>query len=472
MCPRSSPATGRHFDLPPVTSWKTPEVSELLAPGCEMHTGCGTGRVWAAALFLLAVHAVLLAYSATRHSPTLNEPAHLVAGLRIWRFGRYELYRVNPPMTKMIAALPVLAAGCEEDWRRMYDYPGARLEFELGADFIRANGERSFRLFTLARWGCIPISLVGGLFCFLWSRELWQSNLAGLLSLLLWCFEPNTLAHAELITPDCAAAGFGVGASWLFWRWLRQPSWTRAVAAGSLLGVAQLTKMTWVILFGLWPVLWIFAARFSRPQHSRQPHSAGAFQLAAILVIGLYVLNLGYCFDGTFTPVGDYLFVSRVFTGHEEPGEVGNRFADSWAGEVRLPLPRHYLLGLDLQMRDFEDYPSPSYLWGEWKQGGWWYYYLCGLLFKVPHALQGLFLLAVVLWCTRRRWRGADRTADAAAASLPNTKSLILLAAPALVVFVLVSSQTEFNHHFRYVLPVFPFVFVFCGIAARWVTES
>ena len=48
-------------------------------------------------------------------------------------------------------------------------------------------------------------SLIGGLFCFAWSRELWQSNSAGLISLTLWCFEPNILAHGELITPDCAA---------------------------------------------------------------------------------------------------------------------------------------------------------------------------------------------------------------------------------------------------------------------------
>ncbi|MGC1272603.1 MAG: hypothetical protein WBC44_02760 [Planctomycetaceae bacterium] len=122
---------------------------------------------------LLAIHAGLLAYGATRHSPTLNEPGHLVAGLAMWEFGRFEVYRVNPPLTRLIAALPVLAAGYEMDWRRFYEGSGARPEFALGADFIKANGERAIWLFTIARWACIPISLLGGTFCFLWGRELY-----------------------------------------------------------------------------------------------------------------------------------------------------------------------------------------------------------------------------------------------------------------------------------------------------------
>ncbi|MDQ3331009.1 MAG: hypothetical protein M3552_10190, partial [Planctomycetota bacterium] len=119
---------------------------------------------------LLAVHAGLLAYGATRHSPTLNEPGHLVAGLAMWEFGRFEVYRVNPPLTRLVAALPILAAGYEMDWSRFYDGPGARPEFALGEDFVKANGERSIWLFTIARWACIPFSLIGGVFCFLWGR--------------------------------------------------------------------------------------------------------------------------------------------------------------------------------------------------------------------------------------------------------------------------------------------------------------
>ncbi|MDQ3332738.1 MAG: glycosyltransferase family 39 protein [Planctomycetota bacterium] len=400
---------------------------------------------------LLSVHAGLLAYAATRHSPTLNEPGHLVAGLSYWEFGRFEVYRVNPPLTRLVAALPVLAAGYKMDWSQFYDGPGARPEFALGSDFVKANGERSIWLFTIARWVCIPFSLLGGTFCFLWGRELYGAA-AGLVSLTLWCTDPNILAHAELITPDAAATTFGIGAGYTFWRWLKVPTWSRAAFAGVLLGLLQLSKMSWLFLFGLWPVLWmIWRASGMHPPETNMRQQV--LQLAAALLLGLYVLNFGYLFDGSFTQLRNFTFVSEALAGDEHAGVGGNRFTNSWIGQLPIPLPEQYVLGLDSQERDFDDYGQPSYLRGEWKDGGWWYYYLYGVLVKVPHGTQLLILAGGILALRRIRimaWR-----------------HLVVLTAPCIALFSIVSSYTEFNHHFRYVLPCSGFVFVVAGGAVQ-----
>ena len=66
-------------------------------------------RVWFLVGGLLVIHACLLGYGAWVHSPTFDEPGHLVAGLGNWESGRFELDRVNPPLTRMMAALPVMA---------------------------------------------------------------------------------------------------------------------------------------------------------------------------------------------------------------------------------------------------------------------------------------------------------------------------------------------------------------------------
>lgn len=124
-------------------------------------------------LGMLAIHTLLLGYSAYVHSPTLNEPGHLVAGLSHWKFGRFELYRVNPPLVRMVAALPVMAVGYEEDWTGFYEGPGARPVFGMGEDFVAANGERTFFLTTIARWACIPFSWLGAIICYLWARDLY-----------------------------------------------------------------------------------------------------------------------------------------------------------------------------------------------------------------------------------------------------------------------------------------------------------
>lgn len=445
---------------------------------------------------LLLVHAGLLAYSATRHSPTMNEPGHLVAGLTHWKFGRFEVYRVNPPLTHYVAAIPVMLAGYNEDWSGFYDSPGARPEFKMGEDFIRANGERSIWLFTIARWACIPFSLIGGLFCFFWSRELWGNNLAGLISLTLWCFEPNILAHGELITPDCAASAFGLGACYLFWRWLKVPTWGRVLAAGSVLGLAELTKASWIILFGLFPLLWLFwrwtesrrkaresAADASSPSTMPIPWHRSCSQLACILLLGLYLLNLVYGFDGSFTQLKKFEFVSHALGG-KKPGTPGNRFRGTWLGEFPMPVPKQYLRGIDLQKKDFEDYGQPSYLRGEWKDGGWWYYYIYGLTVKTPHGSQLMLVLAVVTLACFWRSVGRDRpfpsigtslkSGDSTVLEAPEAPSrvrlrdLVVLLFPPAVLMVLVSSQLEFNHHVRYVLPVVGFAYVFAGICSWW----
>ena len=125
---------------------------------------------------LLCCQAVLLAYCACRHSPTWNEPAHLVAGLAQWRFWQFDTYSVNTPLVHFVAAIPVILAGYEDDRERIFTGPGDRPEYVMGDKFVEANGKRSLTLFIFARWGCIPICLCGGICCFLWSKELWQSS--------------------------------------------------------------------------------------------------------------------------------------------------------------------------------------------------------------------------------------------------------------------------------------------------------
>lgn len=438
------------------------------------------------AVFLLTAHAALLAYSATRHSPTMLEPALLASGLSHWEFGRFELYRVNPPLVRMVAALPVMASGYKADWTRFYDTPGARPEFSMGADFIAANGERSIWLFTIARWACLPFSLIGGLFAFAYSRELWRSDAAGLLTLTVWCFEPNILAHAELITNDVACTSLGIGATWLFWRWLKEPTWGRAGWAGLVLGIAELTKSSWLMLFVLWPLLtlvWWLASR-QRPERchlsaentqtaASQPSTLSLLsQLTVLLALALYILNLGYLFNGSFTRLKNFEFISSSLTGLEKSGDVGNRFQGSILGEIPVPLPKQYVLGLDTQKYDFESWDRPSYLRGEWKQGGWWYYYLYGLWVKVPHGIQLLWFMAFgyPLWrrCTKGRPNSQiqEQTESRPTAILDSRHSvldLLVLLIPGLALFVLVSSQVKMNEHFRYVLPMIGTLAVFGG---------
>jgi hypothetical protein len=56
---------------------------------------------------VILIHGGLLAFSAIVHSPTYSESMHLPAGLSHIHLGRFVVYRVNPPLARTVAALPI-----------------------------------------------------------------------------------------------------------------------------------------------------------------------------------------------------------------------------------------------------------------------------------------------------------------------------------------------------------------------------
>jgi hypothetical protein len=96
-----------------------------------------------------------------------------------------------------------------------------------------------------------------------------------------------------------------------------------------------------------------------------------------------------------------------------------------------------------------------SYLRGEWRTEGWWYYYLYGLLVKTPLGTLAVCGLAVVSCLFPGR-------------PAPGWRDELVLLLPGLAILAFVSSQTGFNHHLRYVLPALPFLFVWAGRVAAY----
>ncbi len=417
----------------------------------------------AVACLLLLAHSSLLAYSATCHSPTYLEPAFLASGVCAFTSGRFDLYCVNPPLPRLCAAAPAVLFGCDSTCTIEPAADGRRLEFTVGRQFVARNSHRIQTLIEWGRWATIPFGTLAGYLVFRWGADLYGRP-AGLLSLLLFVLEPNLLAHCELITPDSASISFGLLASYVFWRWLKSPTWALTAVAGIALGLAQLTRFTWIILFVIWPALWAFhglASRHIALRESERRPTLGLLvfscfgRLICMLLLGLVTLNVGYACRGSFERLESYTFYSNALTG-AAPGVPGNRFAHSILAGLPVPVPHHYLAGCDLQWRDFEDFgDTPSFLMGEWKHGGWWHYYLYGLLVKLPVGL--LFLLGLVLWVRTTRRHRVGRSCG----------EWILLLPPA-AILAIASSQAEFATHLRYVYSCIPALIIFAGQVAMF----
>lgn len=287
--------------------------------------------------------------------------------------------------------------------------------------------------------------------------------------LVLWCFDPNVMGWGATICPDAPAASVGLLAAYTYWRWLRRPSWVGVFLAGVALGAALLTKSTWLVLLGVWPVAWLaWSLSHANPCSVAQPGESNTdiavegaklrpaapspVGLIVIVLIGLYVLNAGYGFECCLRHLGDFRFTSRALGGKQPWGNVGNRFRGTCFEAVPVPFPADFVIGIDVQRYEFEQ-RKWSYLCGEQKFGGWWWYYLYALAVKTPDGTLALFVLALAT----RPWLASPRSV---------LRDDILLLAPAVVVLVLVSSQTGFNRYLRYALPAVPFAYVWISRVA------
>jgi hypothetical protein len=401
---------------------------------------------------LLVIQAGLIAWSATRHSPVFDEIGHLAAGLHHWETGSFDLYRVNPPLVRLVATAPLALLGVDLPPEvQVATTPSTRAEFRLGKLFVNRHGFKTFWYFAVARWACVPFALLTTTFIFLWSATFYGRT-AGLVSAGLWVIFPDTLAHAQLITPDTGAAAFGLAAGYFFWRWLRRPGWAAAMIMGVALGLALLCKLTWIVFAPVLVGSWI-AYRVRAPA-AEAGWRIQASQLTSAALVALYILNAGYGFEGSGTRLGAFPFISQSLTVEDSTGCRVNRFAGTWLSDLPVPLPRNYVQGIDVQKRDFE-LGMRSYLRGEWRTQGWWYYYLYGLLVKTPVGTLVVFVLALL-------------SSLLPSASRPNWREELVLLLPGLAVLTLVSSQTGFNHHLRYVLPGLPFFFIWASRAVSY----
>jgi len=400
----------------------------------------------------LVVHVLMVGWGAYRHSPTVDEPAYLASGISHWEFGRFDLCRVSPPLVRLVAALPIQLVEANYDWSS-YGAGGAqRHEHIVGHEFIIANGKRSFWLFTLARWACIPFSLIGACVSHRWAKELF-GNRAAIAALLLWCFSPNTLAHAQLLTPDIGVTSLCLAACYAFWRWAQSYTWAAAVIAGIVLGTAVLAKTN---ALALYPAL-LIAVPLHAIAGSKRVAGKAALQLIAAFATSVYVINIGYGCEGSLKFLGNHEFYSKTFA--QEP--PGNRFQGSAFESVPVPLPSAFIEGIDLQRRDFEnsDEMRKTYLRGRWYDHGCWWYYFYVVAVKVPIGTWIMAVLGGAVLAFRRP---------------PHSIACVCyLVIPGAALFALACSQTGFGHSLRYVLPALPFAFLIASgalscEAPRW----
>jgi len=125
---------------------------------------------------LIVVLLCEVAIVGTTMSVTCDESGHFGAAAYTWDHGRFDVYRVNPPLVRAVAGLPVLLLNPTRDYRRSEEGPAIRVEWKLGQDLIAANREEWSWYFLAARWAVVPFALFGAFLVQKWAAELYDHS--------------------------------------------------------------------------------------------------------------------------------------------------------------------------------------------------------------------------------------------------------------------------------------------------------
>jgi len=311
------------------------------------------------------------------------------------------------------------------------------------------------------RYATIAFSLLLALYVLNWSYELYGRN-GALLSLGLYVFDPNLLAHAQLVTADLPAALMTTIALYHFWLFLKLGGKKRAVFSAATLGLSQLAKYSCVYLYPLFLAIAAIYCRF-RPAtegpKTGQSHSLTwslrrwLIAIAFFAVVSIVIINLGFGFKGIGTPLSGYTLKDRSFRKLQATPLIGN---------LLLPLPVPYVQGLDLVK--FEERMGVA--WGNIYMAGrvrvnhhdgtlhgFPGYYFYAAFFKVPIATQIIFFVALVGYFSR--------LGQPAMRALRRDEIFLLV--PILIYWIYFNFFFNAQIGIRHVLPVFALATIFCG---------
>lgn len=240
------------------------------------------GRLWVG--LLLAVLAALLLHGAWAVGPTYDEHFYIASGYAYLQEGDFSLNREHPPLLKMIAGAGLLFFDdlhFPDDWARRVDYPTSF--------FYRLNAETLDRNLFAARVGLCALTVLAAWVVYRSSRAFFGVA-GGLVSLLLFAFNPNVLAHGRLAALDAGTGAFLFLSVVTFAHALRDPRPSTRLVAAVVFGLAQLAKFTALVLVPLYAVVALVCALRER----RWRHLG---TLAWLYTAGLGVFAAGYGFE-------------------------------------------------------------------------------------------------------------------------------------------------------------------------------
>ena len=370
------------------------------------------------ALILFGSLRIALTYTVFNH--TSDEPAHIACGMQWLDQGIYTYEAQHPPLTRVMVALLPYLAGVHGNRQGDMTFEGNTILYEGGA------GQYDWRL-ALSRAGNLPFFWLACWMVFLWGRRILGTS-AAVFAVLIFSMIPTVLAHAGLSTTDMGVTACILAAMYASLRLVEQPGVKTMAWFGLALGLMVLSKFSALVYYpasmalalGVW--YWLRRPRigdFARQLARLLPW------IAASAVLAFFLIWAGYRFS----------FGKNVYLPFPAP------FPELFAGIQEVS--QHNTGG------------HLSYLLGDLRMDGWWYFFPVLMAVKLPLALLGL--MAIGLWKRPK--------------SLANGWSFgIALAIP--LAMLAIAMAANINIGIRHILPMFPFLAIIAAAGAMWLAKA
>ncbi|PIZ01111.1 hypothetical protein COY62_00250 [bacterium (Candidatus Howlettbacteria) CG_4_10_14_0_8_um_filter_40_9] len=415
-------------------------------------------------IFLLAVMFATMIGSSWGDSGIEDERPHIVAGYSYLTTGDYRINPEHPPLIKDLAALPLVL---KSSFTFPFDYWRANLnsQWELGSKFLYDSGNNPDEIFFLARLPIILLSLVLGYLVFIWAKDLYGEK-AGLFALFLYAFDANIIAHSRFVTTDLGIS-FAIFLNLYFvWKFFREPVMKYFLLAGLTFGVVLITKFSAALLVPIYFLIFVLEMIKGRDGKAEDRKFSLLFD-KSIIKRGLGNI-LSFTLIGLIGLVVMYLFyVPHVINMSSETAhalvaaELPNH---NWTPIIEklydTPLMKpfaHYLLGFSMVSGHVMGGHRVFFMGNV--ANGFRPYYIIAFLIKT--AIPTLIFLFSMLFLMFRK--------NIKERNLDYDKLYLLIP---FAVFYGMALQGSINLGIRYLLPVFPFIFVFVSDFANKVDLS
>lgn len=484
---------------------------------------------------LCLIFSGLVVSFARSNSATFDETSHLPAGYSYLRWHDYRLNPEHPPFVKKLAALPLLwsepwppslegSLSAEEQWppdsdntiRSAWAAAPAHIEAQwiFGHEFLYGlkretwdkliDAHKSYvsgtvqldpsdfhnnadRLLFRGRMMVMLLGLALLVLLYLWAREMF--GVAGaVLVALLFCFDPNFIAHSGLVTTDVGETLFTFGTLFFLWR-----CWHRFNAVNMLLfilcfALAFVTKFSAIALLPICGLIGLGLAS-SPATWTLFGHSLTMPASKVAAMLGLCVLTLlatwlviwaSYDFryaaahgpEPTALPIEPILRRTAAIRAELRTWPAGipadkqadfeprireemNQVPLTVSGRVILfsqryrLLPEAYLFGI--VYTEMKSLLRGSFLFGQYSHVGFRSYFFWTFLLKTPLPAL-LLIIAGTTVAIRRRTRFA----------------LLFILTP-IGIYLSISIAAHLNIGHRHILLIYPLLYLLSGVlAAEW----